>query len=282
MTNLIPEQRPDKNGKLVTRHVKTGGGSKPATSLPAPAPVAPAKREPLAVIEDALAQKLEDGDDLQGIVMYLKMSAPITQQIVADALENYETDEEFDVLYRVINSAIDPGFLQLATSDIKFIVDLSKTVKTGDTSYPARRAVSVMESTFTNKFRSRGTRDSQEYGYTKHLGMFKAAVIARALEIDDNVSSDFEEYEQYLHIHENMELLMRHLPACNKVMVGMESHVKGKRATSEEAVAVCRILEEFPDSETLIVDFVEDRKSFDEQAVRESLTSASALSRGAL
>lgn len=36
MTNLVPEQRPDKNGKLVTRHVRPTEASSTSVALPAP------------------------------------------------------------------------------------------------------------------------------------------------------------------------------------------------------------------------------------------------------
>jgi hypothetical protein len=43
--NTVPEQRPDKNGKVVTRHVKTGGAAKAPIVVPAPNMSLPAQSD---------------------------------------------------------------------------------------------------------------------------------------------------------------------------------------------------------------------------------------------
>jgi hypothetical protein len=60
MTNLIPVQRPDKNGKLVTRHVKTETGAGKSSHLPAPASVSstgqvPSERVSYAEYEEGVS-----------------------------------------------------------------------------------------------------------------------------------------------------------------------------------------------------------------------------------
>jgi hypothetical protein len=281
MSNLRAEQRPDKNGKIVTRHVKNGDSVKRVASLPAPSPVTAPKRDALSVISDALGQKL-DAETTEGLTAYMGMKAPVTQQIVADALERCENDEEFNAISKAINKAIDPGFLQMVTADIKFLMQLSEHITDDEPEYPTRRASGIMESTFTNKFRSRGSRTGMEGDHTKHLAMYQSAVIARVLGVDGVVASDFEAYDQYQHINENREPLMRNLSTCKKA-VGMLDELSAKnRPTSEEALAVARVLDDFPGSDDAVLLFIEDREMFDEGQMRESLSVGTALSRGAL
>lgn len=281
MSNLRAEQRPDKNGKIVTRHVKNGDNVKRVASLPAPSPVATPKRDAMSVIGDALGQKL-DVDTAMGLTGYMAMKAPVTQQIVADSLERCENDEEFNALVNAINKAIDPGFLQMTASDIKFLMQLSEHITDENSDQPTRRAVGIMESTFTNKFRSSGSRVGMEHDHTKHLAMYQSAVLARALGVDGNTGSDFEAYDQYQHINENREPLMRNLSTCRKA-VGMLDELSARnRPTSEEALAVARVLDDFPGSDEAVLLFIEDREMFDEGQLREALSINTALSRGAL
>jgi hypothetical protein len=210
------------------------------------------------------------------------MKAPVTQQIVADALERCENDEEFNAIVKAVNKAIDPGFLQLATADIKFLLQLSEHITDDDPEYPTRRASGIMESTFTNKFRSRGSRAGMEHDHTKHLKMYQSAVLARALRVDGNIGSDFEAYDQYQHISENMEPLMRNLSTCKKAVEMLDELSGMNRPTSEEALAVARVLDDFPGSDEAVLLFIEDREMFDEGQLRESLSVGTTLSRGAL
>jgi hypothetical protein len=279
MSNLRAEQRPDKNGKIVTRHVRNGDAVKRISSLPAPSPVTAPKRDALSVIGDALGQKL-DTETAEGLTEYMKMKAPVTQQIVADALERCENDDEFNAIVKVVNKAIDPGFLQLATVDIKFLLQLSEHITDDDPEYPTRRASGIMESTFTNKFRSR--RAGMEHDHTKHITMYQSAVLARALRVDGNVGSDFEAFDQYQHISENMEPLMRNLSTCKKAVEMLDELSGRNRPTSEEALAVARVLDDFPGSDEALLLFIEDREMFDEGQMRESLSVGTTLSRGAL
>jgi hypothetical protein len=281
MSNLRAEQRPDKNGKIVTRHVRHDDAVKRVASLPAPSPVTAPKRDALTIIGDALGQKL-DAETVEGLTGYMDMKAPVTQQIVADALERCENDEEFNAIVKAINKAIDPGFLQLATADIKFLLRLSEHITDDDPEYPTRRASGIMESTFTNKFRSRGSRAGMEHDHTKHLKMYQSAVLARALRVDGNVGSDFEAFDQYQHISENMEPLMRNLSTCKKAVEMLDELSGMNRPTSEEALAVARVLDDFPGSDEAVLLFIEDREMFDEGQLRESLSVGTTLSRGAL
>lgn len=58
MSNLTPELRPDKNGKLVTRHVRTESGTKSSTPMPAPMMTTADKTPVFHMVEKKLSDVL--------------------------------------------------------------------------------------------------------------------------------------------------------------------------------------------------------------------------------
>lgn len=281
MSNLRAEQRADKNGKIVTRHVRNEDATKQKASLPAPPSVAPQKRDAATVISDILHERLDQGT-AEGLTGYVQMMAPVTQQIIADALERCEDDVEFTAIYNALNKAVDFGFLQLLMADIKFLMQLSEHITDDAPEYPTRRASGLMESTFTNKYRTRGSRDGFEHDHTKHLKMYQAAVMARALGVDGVVGSDFEAFEQYQRIMDNREPLMRHLGTCKRAISLLDDLDRTNRPTVDDAFSIAGVLDDFPGTDEAIIKFIEDRSGFDEGQMRESLQVGTTLSRGAL
>lgn len=66
MTNLVPEQRADKNGKLVTRHVRPVDASSASVTLPAPvSQSAPSDRERTLKARQEALYAIEDFDDMK-------------------------------------------------------------------------------------------------------------------------------------------------------------------------------------------------------------------------
>lgn len=66
MTNLVPEQRVDKNNKLVTRHVRPVDNSNPPALLPAPiATSASSDRERLLKVRQEALEAIEDMDHMK-------------------------------------------------------------------------------------------------------------------------------------------------------------------------------------------------------------------------
>lgn len=88
MNSLIPEQRPDKNGNIVTRWVKSLTGQKPRKLLPAPvsAPVDLLKLEAIETLMTQFFPYIEDrhGKDLRPNVEFMLENLPYLVDRIAD------------------------------------------------------------------------------------------------------------------------------------------------------------------------------------------------------
>lgn len=279
MSDLRAEQRADKNGKVVTRHVKNGDRIKPPVSLPAPLPVAAQNREPLDVIRDILNHKLDEGE-AKGLTGYLSMKAPVTKSVVADALLHHENEREFEALMSMIGSSVPNAMLQLIVSDVKFALRLSEVLPSRHAKEPLYGALMVMESAYTAAFSGRGQLAGKEPDLTRHAPLYRGSVIARIMEIHDSAPSTFYAYEQSTEIASNMSTFMPHLEYCRKISLALSE--EGEQATLDTMYSVCRLLNDFPDSGESLLGMVETRGRFNEDEARQVLSTTKALSQGAL
>ena len=94
---LTPELRPDKTGKIVTRHVKTSptGSSAPRKTLPSPT----ASSHPKRLARDAMRRLKENGIDLysassgNSVLYYLASVSPeLLERTVTDAIGSNEIE----------------------------------------------------------------------------------------------------------------------------------------------------------------------------------------------
>lgn len=71
MNILRPEQRPDKNGKIVTRHVKDGSGKSPSAALNVPPTLGSASksqsRNPLSALKDRKERKAHEKEQRKNL-----------------------------------------------------------------------------------------------------------------------------------------------------------------------------------------------------------------------
>lgn len=283
MSTLIPEQRPDKNGKIVTRHVKPNAGTGlSGMGIPAPS-IAMKEESPSETIERILTDsgrystmQIEDYS-----LTYLDGKGEKTQRVVADALLNCESDREMDAITKCITIIMEPGVLQLAASDIKFVLDVADTFPRDNPVQSLRVATDAMEDTFTSVFRPKGrASDHNKVDYLKYADAFKATMLSRVLMVDDDASSTFEAREQVDFIQGNMDSFRDNLPLLREASDAIVQ--TGVKTNPYELLKMVDYLEGNPSGIEAMATVALERRRFDADEIKLVLSSANAISQGAL
>lgn len=281
MTHLIPEQRVDKNGNLVTRHVKQDAGSRiQAGSIPAPS-LAKTVESPAEVIR---REFLSYGFSEHEANVYIGYSANLgheTQKVVAEALLNRTEDEDVANVKHIITVAMDPGVVQLAVSDLDFFRKIKECFPSGERMSQQRAAFNVFESTFRNNFKTATFADNiKDFDYLRYAPPFRAEVVSSILQIKGNASTTFEEREQEDHIKDNIDEFVDNIIEHHSVALTTRDY--GINLSSRDILGISNMIKEYGSTVEVITMAIVDRKRYDEDEIRSILSTAPALSQGAI
>lgn len=280
MTQLIPEQRVDKNGKLVVRHVKSGGsGALPCSAFPAPSIVVQEESVTDVLRREFSTCGMSDSEVNDYAVEFLKDKGETTKKVVADALLNRRSDDDFRAIKHVLTVSMEAGVIQLAVSDINFMLKVTECMPPSGMISPLRSSYNIIEDTFRNTFRTR-KRNEDEADYLKHADAFRAMVVARVLGITENVESTFDEREQHDHIMENFDEFVENLSDCKEASDALNQC--GLRPDSHMLLSVCRLVKECNSTMDVVLASVIERQRCDEDEIKTILGTTPALSQGAI
>lgn len=276
----------DRNGKLVTRHVKpVDDGASKAVGIPAPMVSASPAAElgPMAKIDAVWREKISP-EGINGIdgadefrSSYLERKGVITQQCLLWAIETAKTQEELEATVAILDEAMPAPVAQIAWSDMSFFVRLAEGAQRDIDLNPYERCMNAYDHVVSNHYRSgRSRAHEQTTDYTAHADMVKAAAVARVLNTNNAIST-FAQMDEYRATIENHDLLLKHLKTCRLVLnAGRDD------PSTYDAIAIAELLEENPGSEEALVSLVADRKRIDMDELREALGTHSSLSQGAI
>jgi hypothetical protein len=281
MNHLMPEQRADKNGKLVVRHVKVDKVAKlHMAAIPAPSLVSQAESNDEIIKREMIAcgSSEHEASDYLG---FLDARGDRTKRIIAKALTNRRDHGDYAAIKHVMAVSVEAGVMQLATSDISFMRRLADCFPADGRMSPQRSAFNLIENAFRENFKLTRFQDSvNEINYLKHADAFRVTVLSNLLGVKDNVPSSFEAREQEAHILENLDEFLENLPEHVKASAALNDW--NLNPTSHDILSMSRMVKEFGSTTDAVVAAVIERKRYDEDEIRAVLTTAPALSQGAL
>ena len=277
MSHLTPQKRPDRNGKMVTRHVKTD--TIPVVKAPIPAPTAPARTDTIPLTALKKLTMLLGSEDGSAYFDYIGRKPPEYREVIMTAIAGAQSDDERYAVLCVVDEASTPRVGTLALDDPSFLIELARqhTVLRASGSKVYSGAVMVMDQSFREHFRDIPI---DEAGVRKYAPLLRAASITKTLGIDQNALTSFDKVDQMRHVNDNMDTFTRHLLACRSVTLHAG---KDTMFNSEELLGICEVLDAHPGSDDILMKYVSDRKRYDPDEFKLVLSGASrSLSEGTL
>lgn len=226
-SSLTPQVRPDKNGKLVTRHIKTDAAAgRTGLVMPAPTLAAPVKKVNREELINEVAEivaappanptRYTKTPSLKSVTSSLsEFKDEATIASIGDALNDPESSP---FLHSLITSSFyyaEPnleGFLKAAISVDRMYATIE---------HYGNQLPSALNSDVSNLFSQMGFKERDFKGEVtdEHIGYFQATLIANKLGIHERgfpVKNTY--YRQIEMIRENMERIVPALPVLVRVM----------------------------------------------------------------
>jgi hypothetical protein len=277
----MPEQRADKNGKLVVRHVKANSGSKlNMASIPAPSLAGQAESSD-EIIKREMMTCGSSENEASDYVTFLQERGETTKRVLAEALMSRRDDGDYATIKHVMGVSVEAGVMQLAVSDINFMRRLAECFPADGRMSQQRAAFNEVENAFRDNFKLARFQDSvNDIDYLKHAAPFRAAVVARVLDVKDSASSSFEAREQEEHIQENLDAFIENLPEYRRA--SLEFDAWAIKVTSRDLLGLFAMVEECGSTVEAAIAAATERRRYDEDEIRAILTTAPALSQGAI
>lgn len=281
MNHLIPEQRADKNGKLVTRHVKPIGDDKlRMAAIPAPALGVTGGEDSY---EDIIRREFlacgATEDESRDYADFTTGHGEETQRVVAEALLNRRDHEDYEMIKHVLMVSNQAGVIQLAVDDVAFMRSLAGCLPDAQIS-SKRNAYNLVEDAFRKSFKLMHAQDVSKVDYLKHAKQFRASVMAMALALTGRIVSSFEEREQEGHLLEHYDTFIERLPEFRRLSIGMRN--AGVTINSRDLLSAMETADAYGTNIEAFVAAVEERGRYDEEEIKDILTTTASLSQGVI
>ena len=298
MSNLIPVKRVDRNGRLVTRHVKNGAATaSPAKRIPEPSVHYYDKTTAVEHFIDVMYARGAASGNVTEISSGLLSINEESRIIVMTALEDSPDPQSTITLCFALRSK-DEQFIRSASLGVDFCADylaasLRRTGHAGNLRGP--NALGVLQALYRSH--KALTREDQfevsSYDHERDdtiTKAFKAQVIADGLRMKHKVPFHFEYYKQIATLVDNIDDVEAAVPAIVEVNAACRRWASANKKSFEsvcfdanDVMAITGIVSDYPHANERIYDIVVDRGYFDPEMVRLSLENASpSLIRGAL
>lgn len=289
--SLTPQIRPDRNGKLVTRHVKT---SQSVTAKALPAPSAPsAGAEDVFKNDDTIREALYlhmPENEADEYFSFITRKPKVIQEALAKALGTVEDKEQFNAALSVVDEFTDKTLAVIALDSLDFIIAIAQpphgtrspydgTSLSGSTNVYSG-ALMVMGQTYRNNFK-RDALDPETIDLNKYGPYLRASTLTHSLGLDSRAPTTMDEAMQRQHVSEHADTFARHYPAL--IRITQATNTSPQLADSHALLEVCEVLEERPGSVNALVDYVNERNRFDMDEFRDILDAPSrSMSSGTL
>lgn len=284
MNNLKPEIRVDKNGRLVTRHVKTDGGCGSSASRFAP----PALKDHRELHIAAIVEHLEQNASTNAVAAcraFLEGCHSSTLEVAATAANTPETQGVISDVARRRNE----HFLAVVSSAADIWSPLAKDMA-GDSSGQSLRSLSEMmfgvHRNLNNlPLKASGVSPEQ---LESDAEAFRFEFLGNALGLEKHARTYYDYYRSLAALETEKEAIAVMLPDLMDVNESLSvldkngNHVINPLKT-KEILPLVRMAKGNPDRAPAIFEFIKERHAFDENAVNEFLRSdQSPLTRGIL
>lgn len=285
MNNLQPEIRVDKNGKLVTRHVKTASSSPAAASRFAPPTVVNPKHAHI----DRIMEPLLDGESNSTVSATLSFLHNCPDHIVERAAAAADSPTAQGVIAEVL--------LRRNQSYLALVVGSVSTWLPAAQDFAAHAGDKYGMNQFANGLFSiyRGISDTPASGdsmtdveYEVDVRSFRMEFIGRALGFDQNARTHYDYYSRIAAIEPEHEAIAEILPTLKDITERMS--VKDKYGNlvprplkPEEVLMIVDFAKDEPERFDAFVDFIKERRTVSQDIIREfKSASPSPLTRGLL
>jgi len=298
MHNLTPEKRLDKNGRLVTKHVKTNTGSSLSNmSVPAPSlPVDPRAKNIAMIVEPLRAHSTRVG--LAQFSMYLESCQSQTLEAAAEAISS--NSEAF--VSQVVSEATrkrNEGFLLLVASSANVWTAVASWKADGDGTL-SEGAVSDVTNTMWDVYKkmtpyddmytlyaSLSSRDAEDFNVEESIESFKLEYLGDRLGIGYHTRMNRDYYRKLELLSNDLDGVgeaMHMLLEINKSLYVLEDgHSVDTVLTSEQVMSIVGLSKKYPERIGSLVDFIKKRNSYDGDAAEAFLKAdAASLSSGIL
>lgn len=293
----MPEKRVDKNGRLVTKHVKNGAvtGAN-MTSVPAPS-LSASKRTPphlalLAPVRDIISQS--------GFKMCSKLLKEYDESTLAAATDAVDNEKPFtSEIIGLAAVKANEGFLLMVASSSRVWSSIAE-YKMGDSENLKSADASSMIGKMWDAYSSMTTHDTtrlysklsslsaEDFNPEESIESFRMEYLGQQLELDTHTRTKREYYRSVETLNNDIDGVIDALPilmSINKNLIVMDQngYEVGNTLNADQVMSVVQMSKDYPERIASLVGFIEQRHTFDETAVREFLgTDASALSNGVL
>jgi hypothetical protein len=297
MSNLTPEKRVDKNGRLVTKHVKTGAvpGAN-MSSVPAPSlPETKRKSDPLALLAPVRGVLSQSG--IKACSKFLRECKDSTRAVATDAVDDKKpfTSEIMGLAVTKVNE----GFLLVVASSSREWSSIAK-YKMGDSEYlksgEASNMIGKMWDAYsamttyntTNLYRTLSHEAAEDFNPEESIESFRMEYLGQQLELDTHTRTKREYYRSVETLNNDIDGVIDAMPILmginkNLVVTDQYGYEVGNSLNAEQIMSVVQMSKDYPERIDSLVGFIKQRHTYDEDAVREFLeTDATALSSGIL
>lgn len=296
MSNLIPEKRMDKNGRLVTKHVKPGTAPVLGNmTVPAPSLPDPRSTHIAAILEPTRSTVTRSG--LQHLTKYLEAcqsstlaaaaeavgssDEPLVGQVISDAV--YKRNEGFLLLVAsskrawspVASSRSESG--ELSEGELSHFSSTLWGVYTGMTPYETH-----------DLYASLGSRDAKNFDAEDSIESFTMEFLGKKLDLDLHSHTSRGYYRSLEVLSADLDGVSDAMPLLMKMnrklyTMDRDGNEVGQSLTSDQVMSVVRLSKRYPERAKSLIEFVRQRNTFDEGPAEEFLkSSATSLSSGLL
>lgn len=261
---LTPQVRPDRNGKMVTRHVKTDAVPTQSKTLPPPPSLSALSKQPMTsedIIHDAMMLHFPE-EEVEDLISYFMRKSPVVLDALARELSDASDSDRFHAAITVVTEINDPVLCVLALHDTDFIVDLAKPPygSPADATIKYREsAVSSMRQAYSEHF-VRNAMDPETMDVESYSRFLRAATITQVLALDSQVPTSMDAHKQREHVADNMSTFSRHYPSLVRIV--QATNLSGANMDSRVMLDVCSVLDENPGANDILVSYINDRKRF--------------------
>lgn len=303
MSNLVPVKKVDRNGKVVTRHVRPTGSNGKRASLPSPAPHYYDASTAVEEFVDTIRRRgasIEQESVIANSLYALKEESRI---MVMTALEENPEVIDTSILCHALYSE-DEMYIRTVSLNLDFCSDLvvafmkqdqrQNKVSARILKNAADRMYAKYQRTFTTpQNSSTGKAEVVEYDSERDdlvSRSFKVEVISGIVHMENKSVTKLDYYTQCGMIANNLDLVDPAIFAIVEAHYGISQHnnAKGKKwdvpsLSAHEVLAISQIVSDLPDVNARIYDIMLERGEFNDGVVRRMLSEgATSLSHGLL
>lgn len=298
MSNLIPEKRVDKNGRLVTKHIKAGDAAGTnMSSVPAPSLPENQRERQVSLIAEPLRKERNKGT-FSSCSKLLR-----TYQDTTLSAASYEIENGTPFASEIIAKAVvkrNEGFLLLVASSSRVwsgVVESRLNKETGSLDDTIAHSIvgkmwdayeDMTDNDTTVLYETLDHVAAEDFSPEESIETFQLEYLGKVLELDIHTRTKRDYYRNIEKLGEDIEGVGAAMPVLmgiNKglILMDRDGYDVSTSLKSDQVMSVVQLSKTYPERMSSLVDFIKQRHTYDDDAVREFLeTDATALSSGIL